>query len=451
MPVLALWLASALVVSSLAYGLIGRSTNLSFDRILADDARALGAQLRWRSGVAEFVASQETADSLVFDSLARAHYLIRTVAGRDLLGDLAVAAADVPMPKTNGEPAVFDLGAGPNERRAVAIRLAPTAEDEPVLVIVAESKAAREQVSHETAQAIFASSALVGLIIVPLLFVGLRRGLAPTRRISAEAAQHGVHDLSPLPVANVPEELRGIVEHTNELLARLRASITEQRRFIADAAHQLQTPVAGIRLLVGDMRRVQRADPAQPVDAQVLAELDEVALRAARLVRQLLAFARAEDAEAVEDVVFDVAEVLREVEERWRSPVAAAGKSLHATVATARVRGSPTLLGEVLSNLVDNALRYGGPRIGLHAGAMEGEVVLAVEDDGPALPAEVRASMLLPFWRGEHGHAEGSGLGLSIASRVVQRMQGRLHVGTGAGGQGTRIEVRLPVADGVST
>ncbi|XAH21885.1 sensor histidine kinase [Xylophilus sp. GW821-FHT01B05] len=446
-PLLALWVASALLATGAAYWLAGRSTNLSFDRILADDARALASQLRWSGGRAAFVANKETADSLVFDSLARTHYLIRTESGRTLVGDLSI---DLPLPPQDGathEPRVFDLESAGSALRAVTLRLAPTPGDEPVWVLVAESKAARQHVSQEIALAIFMPAALAGFVIIPLVFLGIRRGLAPTRRISAEVALHGVHDLSPLPTEHVPEELRALVLHTNELLFRLKASIDEQRRFIADAAHQLQTPVAGIRLLVGDMRRIQRADPLQPADGEVLAQLDEVAVRTARLVRQLLAFARAEDDTVVEDELFDCAAVVAEAGRRWQAPVLAAGKQLQLpqpSALPATVRGSPTLLGEVVSNLVDNALRYGGTQIEVLLQVQPDEVLLAVCDDGPALDADTHAQMLLPFWRGAHGQPEGSGLGLSIAQRVVLRMGGTLAARQASEAGGTCIEIRLP-------
>jgi len=449
-PLLSLWVASALLATGAAYWLAGRSTNTSFDRLLTDDARALAAQLRWTNGRASSLADEETADSLVFDSLARSHYLVRTEAGRTLVGNLAVALPPEQPAAMTGNPQLFDLRTGGSVLRAVALRLAPSRGDEPVWVIVAESKAAREHVSREIALAIFMPAALVGFVIVPLFYLGIRRGLAPTRRISAEVAQHGLHDLSPLPTEDVPAELRDLVQHTNELVLRLKASIDEQRRFVADAAHQLQTPVAGIRLLVGDMRRIQRADPGQPADAEVLTQLDEVAGRAARLVRQLLAFARAENAAAVEDQVFDCATVLAEVGGRWHGPALAARKQLSLPGADgapqALVRGSPTLLGEVLSNLIDNALRYGGPHVAVALAVEQGEILISVCDDGPTLEADTLERMFLPFWRGAHGQPEGSGLGLSIAQRVVQSMGGSLAARSGSGIAGTRIDIRLPQA-----
>jgi len=210
---------------------------------------------------------------------------------------------------------------------------------------------------------------------------------------------------------------------------------------------------------VGDMRRTQHADPQQPMDAEVLAHLDEVAARGARMVRQLLAYARAEEESVVEDQLFDAAQVARQAALRWQDRADAAGRSLRiegpepaATGGASTVRGSPTLLGEVVSNLVDNALRYGGPHVAVQTRvqAHEDLVRIQVSDDGPALDAQTRAQMLLPFWRGDHGQPEGSGLGLSIALRVVQRMGGRLAVHSGPGSRGTCVQIDLPRQHGPS-
>lgn len=453
MPLVGLWVASALVATGAAYWFAGRTTNQSFDRLLADDARALAAQLRWRDGAAGFEASAETADLLVFDSLLRSHYAVRTEAGRTLVGNLTVPLPLPDRPEPPGKPLFFDHPAeGGVMLRAVALRVQPSAGDEPVWVVVAESKTKRRQVTDEIALAIFLPAGLAGFVIIPLLYYGIRRGLAPTRHISALVVQHGENDLSPLRVDEVPEELQPLVQHTNALLARLQASVQEQRRFIADAAHQLQTPMAGIRLLVGDMRRTQRADPSQPMDAEVLAQLDEVAARGARMVRQLLAYARTEEETEIEDWVFDAAAVTSQTVQRWQAAAAAAGKALLAPADAAgtrggyALRGSPTLLGEVISNLLDNALRYGGARVTVQVLARGARLHIRVSDDGPALDAATRAHMLLPFWRGDHGQAEGSGLGLSIAQRVIQRMGGRITLDAGPQGRGTCVDLDLPLA-----
>jgi len=445
-----LWVVCAALAAGAAYLFSGRSMSLTYDRLLADDAHALAAQLRWQDGRASFNASKEIADYLVFDSLSHSRYAVRTQQGRKLVGDLMLDVPDALKAGTNAT-VFFDAESKSGiPLRLVAQRLQPAPGDEAVWVLVAESKAKRQQTKDQIAMAIFLPAALACFIIVPLVYLGIRRGLEPTRRLSAEVARHRGEDLSLLPVDDVPEELRDMVEHTNFLLRRLQVSIDEQRRFIADAAHQLQTPIAGIRLLVGDMLRVQRADPGQPVDAQVLGQLDEVATRGARMVKQLLAYTRAGEAQLHEDLVFDAAPVVAEAVQRWQRSAQAAGKrlALQGTLPAAPVAGSPTLLGEVVSNLVDNAIRFGGRNILVELRCSAAELHIEVLDDGAPLPPATREQMFLPFWRGGHGYAEGSGLGLSIAQRIIRRMGGELALLEAAAPGGTCLRIALPLHSG---
>lgn len=447
LPVVALWVACAVLATSAAYLLAGRSTSTSFDRLLSDDARALAAQLRWNNGLADFAASKETADLLVFDSLSLSHYSVHTAAGRKLVGDLHLDTSGIEA-RADYQPIFFDhVSPHGTHLRAVALRLQPSPADEPVWVVVAESKQKRRQVKDEIATAIFLPSALAGFIIIPLFYYSIRAALSPARRLSALVVAHGDANLSALPVEQVPQELRELVAHTNSLLQRLQASVDEQRRFIADAAHQLQTPMAGIRLLVGDMRRTQRADPSQPMDAEVLAQLDEVATRGARMVRQLLAYARISDGTLEQDERFDALQAVEQAALRWLAPASAAGKSLeivhHAGQQPLFLQGSPILLGEVISNLIDNAVRYGGHHIRLELDRHGNALHVRVHDDGTPLDEDTRRNLLLPFWRGNHGQPEGSGLGLSIALRIVERFGGTFTL-LPAELPGTCFEISLP-------
>ena len=445
--VVVLWLACGVLATGVAYLFSGRSMSLTYDRLLADDAHALAAQLRWNDGKASFNATKEMADYLVFDSLSHSRYVVRTQDGRKLVGDLTLDVPAGSQVERNSTKFFDSQSQSGLPLRLVALYLQPTPGDEAVWVLVAESKAKRQHTKDQIAVAIFLPAALACFLIFPLIYLGIRRGLEPTRRLSAEVARHLGEDLSLLPVDDVPEELRDMVAHTNILLQRLQVSIDEQRRFIADAAHQLQTPIAGIRLLVGDMLRVQRADPRQPVDAQVLNQLDEVATRGARMVKQLLAYTRAGEAQLHEHMVFDAAPLVGEAVDRWQRAAQAASKRLvlQGPLPAAPVAGSPTLLGEVVSNLVDNAIRYGGQHILVELRRSEAEVYIEVLDDGVPLPNATREQMFLPFWRGNHGYAEGSGLGLSIAQRIMRRMGGELELRDTAESGGTCLRITLPL------
>ncbi len=262
-------------------------------------------------------------------------------------------------------------------------------------------------------------------------------------------ARRGIDDLSPLPLDNVPEELRGLIGHINDLLARLQEAVAHERRFIADAAHQLRTPVAGLKLLADDLRRTHHASPGQPPDSEVLDELHAAASRATHLVRQLLALARSERNAPAEVTRFELCTLLQEVAARWQEPAAAAHKTLQvdagmALLAPLWLSGSPILFEEALGNVIDNALLYGGPSVQMGLALAGDDVLVHVHDDGPTLSPATRDHMLTPFWRGDQTSASGSGLGLPIAQKAVRGLGGELSLGSGPQGAGICVTFRLP-------
>lgn len=448
-PLLWLWLASAMIATLAAFWLAGHAAQVAFDRVLKDDALALGAQVRWDDSEPRFAVDSRTAASLVFDSLAPSRFTVRTSSGRTLVGNaelnLPSAAAEQPV----GEPLFFDAPTHWGSLRAVALRLQLSGNAEPVWIIVGEAQAKRDQVSRELALAIFLPAAGLAFLIVPLLFLGIRYGLSPARETTLAVAQRSIDDLSPLPLDDVPEELHGLIGRINDLLARLQEAVAHERRFIADAAHQLRTPVAGIKLLADDLLRTHHASPVQPPDSEVLTELHAAASRATHLVRQLLALARAERNVPVEITRFELCALLEQVCARWQAPAAAAHKTLQIESGPVQrapqwLGGNPTLLEEALGNVIDNALLYGGVSVRISLEQAGGDLLIHVEDDGPALGPVTREQMLTPFWRGDQSGANGSGLGLPIAQKAVRGMGGGLLVSSRPQVAGTRVTIRLP-------
>ncbi len=451
-PLLWLWVVSALLAALAAFWLTGRSAQVAFDRVLKDDALALGSQVRWEGDGPHFLADSKVASSLVYDSFAPSHFLVRSSAGYLLAGN-----ADLQMPPAvenstlAREPVFYDSNSPWGRLRMVAVQMRHPLFPQAVWIVVGESLLKRQQLTEELAKAIFLPAAVLGFVIVPLILVGVRRGLAPAQAVAEGIERRGIDDLSPLPLANVPDELRGMVEGFNGLLARLEEAVVHERSFISDAAHQLRTPVAGIKLLVEDLRRVQRADPRQPPDAEVLEALHSSAGRITRLVHQLLTLARNTAPRAEPPQAVELRALLARVAAHWAAAAAAAGKVLEAPAASdapAWAAAHPVLLEEALANLVDNALRYGGHgvRLGLAAGQAGVGWSIRVDDDGPRLDEATRSQMLSPFWRGDDSATEGSGLGLPIAQKALRQMGGELLLPEPPEGVGTRVELRLQLA-----
>jgi len=263
-------------------------------------------------------------------------------------------------------------------------------------------------------------------------------------RLSGQLERRAADALAPLPPDDVPEELRGLVLALNGLLGRLGEALERERRFTADAAHELRTPLAALRVHASNLREAR--DDAERAASQ--ASLDAGLRRMERLVTQLLELARQEPG----------------AQPAARAPVAL-GACVRAAVADIAlagldrgidlevdapddlvVAGDDVALGVLVRNLVDNALRYTPPggrvRVSL---AGEGVVVrLRVEDSGPGIPPEERAAALARFHRGLGHAATGSGLGLSIVQRIVERHGGGLVLDEAPGLGGLRVDVRLP-------
>lgn len=452
-PLLWLWLLPALVATLAAFWLSGQAAEATFDRALKDDALALATQVYWDGSGPGFKADSATAASLVFDSLSPPRYTVYTESGKVLSGnaELTLPATMRPQRGTADAPIFFDTRTPWGVLRTVALRLRHAGDNESVWVLVGETRVKREQIGHELAAAIFLPAVFVGFVIVPLLFLGIRHGLAPAREISEAVARRSINDLSPLPLDKVPDELKSLIVRINDLLARLTEAIAHERRFIAEAAHQLRTPVTGIKLLAEDLVRSHREDPASPPDAEVLDELQAAASRTSHLVQLLLAMARAERMPTpVELIEIDLAELGKTVAARWAGIAAVAHKRLSLAPAltqssSVRTRANPLLLEEALGNVIDNAIRYGGPEITLDLELTSAQAQLHVQDNGQPLPAETLANMFTPFWRDDNAPDGGTGLGLAIAQRTLRNLGGDLSVRSGGDLPGTRITLHLPL------
>jgi two-component system OmpR family sensor kinase len=321
------------------------------------------------------------------------------------------------------------------------------------VVQVAQPEAIRDALARELSLRML----LPELLFIPVLaaLVGwiLKRALAPLDHASARVRERDAARLDPLPTAGVPSELAPLVEQINALLARLAASLETQRRFVADAAHELRSPVAALALQVQLVERAQ----GEAARAAALADLKLGILRCGRLVRQLLDLARLEPGVATEPPgAVDVAEVVREVIGSFAVRADSQGVDLGADAPRqALVTGSASELRSLVANLVDNALRY-APRdsaVTVSLREADGTVELVVEDAGPGIPPEQRERVLRRFQRLDGDPTSGSGLGLPIAKAIAERHRGELVLAAARPGReppGLAVQVRLPLGERVS-
>jgi signal transduction histidine kinase len=288
---------------------------------------------------------------------------------------------------------------------------------------------------------------LVALPVMGLFiwtFVG--REFRPLDATAKAVAGRDPNALAPVDASAVPEEVRPLIESLNHLLARLAEALSRQRRFVADAAHELRTPLTALRL------QLQLAERAATDEARVDAHaaLREGIARSARLVEQLLALARL-DPETVplEAVEVDLLALARQSAEA--QAVVAGSRGVRIVVEegpSVAVRGDASELRMLIDNLLVNAVRHSPAEgaVTITVRRAGNEALLAVEDQGPGIPAAEREKVFARFYRGEAADGAGSGLGLAIVRRVAERHGGRIELGDASRGTGLCAQVSLPLA-----
>ncbi len=296
------------------------------------------------------------------------------------------------------------------------------------------------------------------LFLIPLLAAViawlLGRGLEPLRETSRRVSDRDAARLDPLPTDNVPEELRPLIVQINALLARLDASLGAQRRFLADAAHELRSPVAALSLQVQLAARAQ-TDAARHA---ALVELARGTERSRRLVQQLLDYARLEPGvHAAPLVPLDVAPIVREVVGSHAARAEELAVDLGADAPDpAPIRGCEPELRSLIENLVDNALRYAPPGGAITVGArrLGHDIELTVTDSGPGIPPGERVRVFERFHRVPGDATPGTGLGLSIVKKIAERHHGSISLGDahpGAARPGLAVRIRFPAVEALAT
>jgi len=318
----------------------------------------------------------------------------------------------------------------------------------------AQRSVARRQTAAESAYKVFPPMAGLALVVGALLVFALRRGLHPVDQAARDVAERSARSLAPVAEAGLPSEILPLVRAINGLLRRLADAFSAQRRFLADAAHELRTPVTALQL---QLQWLQRS-PDEASRGEALAELEAGVARTRRLVEQLLEVARAEPddpgAQAARHEAVDLAELARSVVGALSVKAEQHGIDLGAAgPAGLLVQGDAHELTVLLNNLVENALRYTpqGGVVDVEAVGLAGHPVLRVVDDGPGIPELERERVFTRFYRGEAARilardTSGSGLGLAIVRSIAERHHAHVSLHTPASGRGLEVWVEFPTA-----
>ena len=313
------------------------------------------------------------------------------------------------------------------------------------VIQVAQPVEVRRNLGAEIAANSVLPVALALPLVVLIVWVAVGNGLGPLNRLASEVGARTPHSLDPLPSTRLPAEVRPLVDGLNGLLERLARALEGQRAFIADAAHELRSPMTALRLQLELLETAENEAGRVEAIASLKAGLE----RGIHMVEQLMALARL-DPEA--PLVLEVVDLLFIVREAvLTESVIAENKNIDLGLAASTsvaVNGDQASLGTMLHNLIDNAVRYtpSGGRVDVTVRREAKQAVIEVLDSGPGIPEAQRERVFYRFYRGEQASGAGSGLGLAIAKRVVERLGGSITLGSGEGGCGLQVRVRLPNA-----
>ncbi len=315
-----------------------------------------------------------------------------------------------------------------------------------VAVSVGQTMQGRQQMIDEIWHASLRRQIVLLLLAISLVVLGLTMELRPILAVKDELAARDPNSLTPLRAGALQVELRPIVEAINQYIQRLNAQVTVQKRFVADAAHQLRTPLAVIDSQIQFARQID--DPARL--AQVLAALQEGSRSMTDLTNKLLLLSQAEASNSSAfprgpvDLVAVAATVLEELAGLALKKGIDLG--LETSLADAVVNGNEAQLAGMLMNLIDNALRYTpeGGKVTVGLARRRDQVIVSVSDNGPGIPAEVRERVFERFYRNAAPDQPGSGLGLAIVREIVQASQGSIVLDVPAEGSGLVATVTLP-------
>jgi two-component system, OmpR family, sensor histidine kinase TctE len=443
---LILWLAIPLMLVALCGALIHYFNNvapvvISSDRRLKDAANALMAHVVAKQGhvaldlnpyVRPFLP---TADSI--------KYALRDSSGNLLAGD-----AQLPVVTLDSENTQLLAMAQVDGR---SVRTLTTRFDSPAgltTITVADIKVTSEPEARFGLMSTLLWDFVQLDLTLVLVWVGIQLGLRPIRRLRDEIARRSPLDLRPIVESSVPREIAPVVVTLNRLFGMLRTSVQSQQQFIADTAHQLRTPITGMQAQLG----LLIAEPAaQPVKARLLT-LQEGVKQLAHSANQLLTLARAEPSANIsaKNQVVDLQSIVNEVVARFFDRALQSNIDLGVDATPISIRADPSLLDDLLSNLVDNALKYtpAGGHVTAGAGEKNGRPYVAVEDSGSGIPAEERQRVRQRFYRMPNSPGHGSGLGLAIVDEIARLYDASMSIEAGTNGLGTRVLIQFPPRSG---
>ncbi|MGC9185331.1 MAG: sensor histidine kinase N-terminal domain-containing protein [Thiomonas sp.] len=434
-PMLLLWPLSIGITYLVAQAIAAKPYDAALQHTLLQlsaQVQTLGAQGAVQSALWQQTLRQPPAGGIL-------GYQVRSKTGAVLAGEARLPAAWSLPPAHVATPIAVqwrDGEVGQHSARLAAAWVWPAPQvgsrpAAPVLVQVAQDMQARTRLARDIVQGVILPQFVVVPIFILLVWFGLGQGIAPLNELQSRIRRRRADDLSPIDEREAPEEIAPLVDSINSLFARLQQSLQTQKRFVADAAHQIKTPLAGLRTQAE--LALREADPEELRAS--LRQIGRSVERTTRLVNQLLALTRAENQGGAARAVFETIDLRQPATEAMQElAMLALDKGLELEFDSPPVplpmRGNALLLHELIKNLLHNAITYtpsgGSVTLRLRSTVADGPgaravVQLQMDDTGPGIPEAERELVFEPFYRILDNGSEGSGLGLAIVREIARQ------------------------------
>ena len=411
----------------------------AYDQGLIDAGISLGTYIHSDGGGYRLELPSAVDQVLRRDSYDSVYYRVLGPNGEAIAGDDGLPG---PPPEREARDGFISYDTAYKGQKIRAVAVPAKCGDAACSVVVAETTVKRARMTRGILFSSLLPEMLIAIATVLIVWFGVKRGLGPLARLSDEIKARSPGDLRPIAAADTPEETRPLVSALNGLLDEVAQASRNQQRFLANAAHQLRTPLAGLQAHT-------ELALAKPLPPEVRAELEQVhqsTIRTARLANQLLALARAEPGARGNAAELNL-KALAEIEaDGWVHQALARDVDLGFELEWAPVQGDAFLLREALANLVHNAIEYSprGARVTVRTGRNGTHSFLEVEDDGPGIPPPERERVLERFYRVPGTPGTGSGLGLAIVREIAAGHGARISITDAMGGKGCRVEITFP-------
>ena len=434
------------------------AVNTAYDRTLLASAKAIGEQLdiegEGNQARLRALLPYAALEAFEADNRSRMVYRVSDAKGVWVDGDADLTAWHGTLPNQGPYAALVDFydDSFRGDAVRVAVLLQPVAsgrERTMAMVQVAETLELRRTLARQILVDTLQRQAILITVITAVVLIVVQRVTRPVRRLSSNLQQRSEDDLTPLEASDLPREIRPLTDATNQVMQRLQHLLDHQKRFVRDAAHQLRTPLAVLKVQV---QSALRGDVGQ---TEALQEIQVTLDRAIQLANQMLSLAKVEQVKQQQDFApMDWSDAVRAVALDVAPLIADKDLDFDIHTMPCRVHAHEWMLREMARNLLHNAVRltpHGG-RLSVQMALADGAAELTIHDSGPGISDELRMRLFQPFAAG-HAHS-GSGLGLTITREMVKALGGSIQL-TNRYAQGliTGLDanVRLPLYHSPST